>query len=138
MKNLIYILAFIVLISCNKTKKVRLSNNQNNIINSDSLDIIAKKFIWYNEFSTPKVYEVEEPELNNFFKENKDLSLKYFPSIVKKYNLTFGRKIIFYCYLYELGDKEYILKLCRESMTNGEKKSFEQALNNHNIINPCL
>lgn len=101
----------------------------------DSVKMIAEHFIWYNEHSSPPRYEIEEPDLDEWYLKNQALVPRYFPLILTYYDLIFGYKTLILCYLYIEGEKQYLEELLshRELLTEGEQAILNNDLRNFGI-----
>ena len=99
----------------------------------DSVDIVGQQFLWYNEYSTPPQWEVEEPNLENIYQEHPWWINAYFPATLKRYQLTFGRRLLLYGYLYLEGEREYFCRAKSEAASDFEHRSVKQIADNFKI-----
>ena len=97
---------------------------------------VAQRILWYNGYSKPPRYEVEDPEADEIYLHNKEWVILYFPDILKYYNLNFPDQILLMCYLYVSGKPEYLRSfLNKRTLTDSEKEILSYNLNNFKIKN---
>ncbi len=138
-KNHVVILFLLTLIfnSCtgqnkNNSNSVTLQKDESKL---DSLAIVASKFIWFDEYSNPKTYVVEEPDINDVYLKHPEWVHKYFHDILNRYSLRFNDKVLISCYLYLENDKKYLELLSSDSsLTKEQKYIISLHTNNFKII----
>lgn len=76
---------------------------------TDSVKIIAEKFLIYNDFINS--YEVSDKDIDDFYNLNPKLVPKFFPSILEKYDLTLYSQFNLAFILYLENKKTFLIKL---------------------------
>jgi hypothetical protein len=97
---LFFLLLFMV--SCNGQRNSKLDNNR--II--DSVEIVAKYFLEFSDYYNSFV--VSDRDIVELYQTHKNWVIKYFPRILDKYDLTLPSRFVIVCYLYLVGDKQYL------------------------------
>jgi len=99
----------------------------------DSIKIIASKFIWFNEFSKPQKYVIEEPDIEDFYQKYPKESKKYFPLIRERYQLDFNEDFFLRCYIFLLGNKDVFSDIDFSKLDEEQNRIVELNFKNFNI-----
>jgi len=100
---------------------------------NDSVKIIASKFIWFNEYSKPNKYVIEEPDIEDFYKQYPKESKKYFPLIREEFRLDFNEDFFLRCYIFMLGNEDVFSDIDFSKLDEEQKRIAELNFRNFNI-----
>jgi len=81
-------------------------------IKQDSLQIVAKYFLTFNEFINS--YVVSDRDIDEMYKNNKGWVLKFFPTILKQYDMTLYSQFTIAIYLYLEQERGYLKDLWKK------------------------
>ena len=101
-----------------------------------SLQEIASKILRKNNFYPKfddKKYNVDERDIHNIYTSNKKIVEKFFPEILNRYSINYSGEILLKCYLYKIGEKEYLEKELTRDLNKEERRSINYALNQLDI-----
>jgi hypothetical protein len=98
-------------VSCQvaETQKQLSSTNYSD---TDSVKVVASYFLSHDVFINSFI--VSDRDIEEAYQENKDWVKKFFPAILKKYDLTLYSQFSLAIYLYLEGEKEHLKKLWTE------------------------
>lgn len=147
--KILFVLILVTITSCKKHEKsienISIKDDlykttEHFIINKDiksekidSIQVIASKFIWFNEYSKPKKYVIEEPDIEEFYQQYPKESKKYFPLIREHYELDFNEDFFLRCYIFLLGNKDVFLDIDFSKLDDEQKRIVELNFRNFNI-----
>lgn len=83
-----------------------------NYSDTDSVKVVASYFLTHDVFINS--FMVSDRDIEEAYQENKGWVKKYFPSILKEYDLTLYSRFTIAIYLYLEGEKEHLTKLWLE------------------------
>lgn len=111
--------------------QVRMESDKKSL---DTTELIAKKFIWFNDHASPSHYVVEEPDIHQIYLDNPRWIKAYFPEILLRYDLNFPYKVIISCYLYLEGEKSYLKELAEGELSKEQTRALKQICSNFKIL----
>lgn len=113
MKYLVLLLAVYCIVSTNRNAEASVICVEKylSIHKSDSLKEVMRLFLWYDNYSTPKKWVLEEKDIDEVFKAHPEWIKRFLLQILDKYDdLPFYIRANLSSYLYQEGEKN-ILKI---------------------------
>jgi hypothetical protein len=102
------------------------------VMPGDSVAVVASKFVSYNQ-TDASYYQLAYPEADDFYKNSPDLMKKYGVAILKRYQMVQFQQEQLACYLYLLGEKEPLIALNKNKMTQNDREVLDVMLKHFHI-----
>jgi hypothetical protein len=126
-----YLLNVLFLALMSSSCEASTTNNQNEDLmlqadpSNDSLKIVANYFLTHDVYINS--YVVSDRDIEETHQEKRSWVKKYFPSILKKYDLTLYSQFSLASYLYLAGEKSYLQELwnTHKRLAGNKKKNIE-------------